>query len=345
MIMLKKMIFFLLCLFTSFALAAPNDLPQNVLMIGWDGSRLARIKELLSEKKLPVLQSIIDKGSFVEIDLKTKTDTKAGWAEILTGYDYTINHVKNNRFYDTIPKGLTVFERLKNKFGNKITTLLIAGKSTHLGIRGPHKVCQNCVARRPNVRELMEWWNEEKAKTLETVDKRERHFTPRGGEPYYNAYRFKAIDVYKNDLKAGENVLKFATGELEKLKGKKFFGFIHFQEPDEEGHLYGESSKQYKDAIVENDKRLGDLLKSLEKFGLNKNLKIFIVSDHGFDVIGSGRPDDMEHDTDAARGTFLASDHPLSRKKGDRPDIAAYVLKIFEFDLTKIKPALKGSSY
>ena len=326
-------------------MAATKNTPQSVLMIGWDGTRLSRIQELLKEKKLPHLQSIIDKGAFVEIALKTKTDTKAGWAEILTGYDYTVNHVKNNRFYDTIPKGLTVFERLKAKFGKNITTLLIAGKSTHLGIRGPHKVCQNCVARRPNVRELMEWWNEEKAKTLETVDKRERHFTPRGGEPYYNAYRFKSIDVYKNDLRAGENVLKFATSELEKLNDKRFFAFIHFQEPDEEGHLYGESSKQYKDAIVENDKRLGELLKSVDKFGINKNLKIFIVSDHGFDIIGSGRPDDMEHDTDAARGTFLVADHPLARKNGDRPDIAAYVLKIFGQDISKLKPALKGIPY
>ncbi len=343
--MMKKffIIFAIFC--STLCLSAEPRKEQSVLLIGWDGTRLARIKELLKEKKLPNLQSVIDKGSFVEINLKTKTDTKAGWAEILTGYDFTINHVKNNRFYDTIPKGLTVFERLKSKFASKLTTLLIAGKSTHLGIRGPHKVCQNCVARSPNVRELMEWWNEEKAKTLETVDKRERHFTPRGGEPYYNAYKNKAIDVYKNDLKAGDNVLKFALSELEKLKGKNFFAFIHFQEPDEEGHLYGEHSKEYKNALMDDDRRLGELLKSIEKFGINKNLRIFIVSDHGFDIIGSGRADDLEHDTDAARGTFLVSDQPLSRINGDRPDIAAYILKIFGLDLTKIKPELKGVSY
>lgn len=341
-----KFFFLLLIIFyTSICLGAEANKDQSVLLIGWDGTRLARIKELLKEKKLPHLQAVIDKGSFVEINLKTKTDTKAGWAEILTGYDYTVNHVKNNRFYDAIPKGLTVFERLKSKFSSKLTTLLIAGKSTHLGIRGPHKVCQNCVARRPNVRELMEWWNEEKAKKLETVDKRERHFTPRGGEPYYNAYRFKAIDVYKNDLKAGNNVLEFANKELEKLKGKNFFAFIHFQEPDEEGHLFGEHSKEYKEALIDNDRRLGEILKSVEKFGLNKNLRIFIVSDHGFDIIGSGRPDDMEHDTDAARGTFLVSDQPLSRTIGDRPDIAAFVLKIFGLELSKLRPELKGISY
>ncbi len=325
-----------------FAFEKPH---KSVLIIGWDGTRLNRLQELLKAGKLPVLSSLIKKGSFVSVNIKTKTDTKAGWAETLTGYDYTVNLVRNNRFYDSIPLGLTIFERLKAKYGTNLTTIFLAGKSTHLGNRGPHNVCQNCVSRTKDLRELMEWWNEEKAMKLDTVDKRPRHFVPRGGEPYFNAYNAKAFDIYKNDLKAGDNVLKFANQEFEKLKDKPFFAFIHFQEPDEEGHLYGEHSSQYSEALIANDKRLGEFLKKIEQLGLNKNLRFFVLSDHGFDIVGSGRPDDLEHDTNASRDTFLVSDRPLPRNHGERFDIAATVLKIFGIDPTKLTPPLVGKSY
>ena len=41
------------------------------------------------------------------------TDTKAGHSEILTGYGPTVTGVYSNGHYQAIPKGLTLFERLK----------------------------------------------------------------------------------------------------------------------------------------------------------------------------------------------------------------------------------------
>jgi len=325
-------------------LAAEEKPPVNVLVVGWDGTRLARLETLLKKGKLPNLAALIKKGSFVPVTIqKAKTDTKAGWAEIFTGYDASINKVRNNRQYESIPMNLTLWERLKAKFGAGITNVMIVAKPTHLGIREKHNVCINCISRLEGNRELSEWWNE--AKFPPTRKKgEERKLAPRYGEPFMNAAR--AIDFYKDDVGGGPKVLALALEQLAKLQGKSFFAFVHFEEPDEQGHLFGEHSKQYSEGLINDDKNLGALLKQVETLGLGKNLKVFVMADHGFDIIGSGRVDDREHDTDASRSTFLASSEPGFRKKnGDRRDFVPTVLKMYGIDPASFTPSLQGKPY
>ena len=62
------------------------DKAQNVILFGWDGAQRDHVNECLSRKELPNLQKLIDQGTYVEIDIEGKTDTKAGWSQILTGY-------------------------------------------------------------------------------------------------------------------------------------------------------------------------------------------------------------------------------------------------------------------
>jgi hypothetical protein len=94
------------------ALAA-DDGPRNVILIGWDGAQRAHVQECLARGELPTLKKLSEQGALVDIDVVNgATDTKAGWSQILTGYNPEATGVYSNGKYRDIPKGLSVFERL-----------------------------------------------------------------------------------------------------------------------------------------------------------------------------------------------------------------------------------------
>lgn len=111
---------------------------KNAILISWDGVQREHLRELLEAGKLPNLKALIDEGTIVEIDVTHKTDTKAGHAEMLTGYGPEVTGVHSNSVYQPIPKGYTIFERLEEVLGSdNIATIMITGKAGNLGSRGP----------------------------------------------------------------------------------------------------------------------------------------------------------------------------------------------------------------
>lgn len=137
----KVLILFLILLFLlNFSFfndltANQNKSPEiNTIIIGWDGAQRDHIKECLSKGELPNLKSISSTGALVAIDVLRVTDTKAGWAQILTGYEPETTGVFSNKVYKPIPKGYTIFERLEGYFGSEnIVTGAIIGKGENVG--------------------------------------------------------------------------------------------------------------------------------------------------------------------------------------------------------------------
>lgn len=306
---------------------------KNVLVIGWDGTSRDRLEELLAKGELPALQGMISAGSFVAIDISQgATTTKPGWAQIFSGYRTQLLKVKNNKVYRRIPKNLTIFEKLKAFYGtNDIVTFFISGKTANLGARGPHKICVNCIQRHSKNRQSTDWYDE---KTIApTVDKKPRKFVARNGEPFFNAA--KTMDLFVDKLGMGEDVLKKAFETVDFYKDKRFFGFIHFQDPDERGHVYGENSKEYLDGIRENDAFLQRLIEFLKSRKLDNTL-VFVVSDHGMDS--------NSNENFRAHTTFLASNIKNLSPKGDRMDIAPTIYDLYGFDPDSFDPRLNGRS-
>jgi len=64
-----------------------ETLPRNIILVGWDGAQRNHVKECLARNELPNLKKLADEGTIVDIDMTRQTDTKAGWAQILTGYE------------------------------------------------------------------------------------------------------------------------------------------------------------------------------------------------------------------------------------------------------------------
>lgn len=303
---------------------------QNVLLIGWDGTRRDRLKQLLADGRMPNLKSFLEDGQWLDTHISTGgTDTKAGWTQILTGYDPEITGVFNNwRRYRAIPAGYTLPERLKQAFGpDKIATVFLSGKTENLGTRGPHIICGNCER---GLRAQEAKWTR-----YSKVPPQRREILHFDAEPYHLSHEH--IDYFENGLgvqdKTGAKVLEY----IDKLRDRRFFLFVEFEEPDEEGHRYKEDSKEYSQALVGDDAWLGKIVRRLQELNLSDQTLIYIVTDHGFN------PGENNHHM-APDTFFITNDSAVRRKTGDRKDVTPTILDRFGVDLSHIQPPLSGQS-
>ena len=305
---------------------------KNFLLIGWDGVERSHLLELLDEKRLPNLQKMIDEGKFVSIDItEGNTQTKPGWSQILTGYNANFLGIPSNRIYKPIPPGFTVFERVEEYFGKEnIDTIFIAGKFQNLGVRGPHWICLNCSGRSATTRKKLPWWDHDNS----SDNRDEKALAYREGDPYF--YAKNQIDFFQNGLGNNFNVGNKALEVLENYKEKRFFAFIHFEEPDEPGHRFGENSDEYSNGIIQNDVWLGRIVEKLKEDKIYSKTIIFVLTDHGMDEGG------FYHEN--APYIFLVSSYNKLRDFGDRKDITPTILDMYGFDFETIEPPLHGKS-
>lgn len=333
-----KITFFLLLLLsfdgTVFAGINPRQEVKNTILIGWDGADRKDLTLLLSKGKLPNLEKLINEGCLVNIEVTTgKTQTKPGWAEILTGNKAEDLGIFSNKDYKPIPRGYSIFERLKAYIGNdKIVTLFIGGKDYNIGARGKHQICDNCVKRESVTRENTIFFD--KIYKGLTGDETSEHWVPREGEPYF--YSKEAIDLHMIGLGGARNVTREALTALERLHDKTFFAFIQFEEPDERGHRYGENSALYSQAFQITDYWLGVIVKKLKLLGIYDKTVIYVTADHGMDK-GA-----FSHER--APDIFLATNSKRKLTPGDRKDITPTILSDYGIDLEKITPKLDGTS-
>jgi len=112
--------------------------------------------------------------------------------------------------------------------------------------------------------------------------------------------------------------------------GNDFILIIHVN-PDIWGHKYGENSIEYLKEIERADKNLGIILQALPS-----ETSIMVMNDHGFDEgkkVHNNAPD-----------CWLATDIPLTRKRGTSRDIALTILDYFEVEWRNDPVTYRGSS-
>ncbi|MFA6448331.1 MAG: alkaline phosphatase family protein [bacterium] len=281
---------------------------KNIIIISWDGVQRNHLNELLKDGKLPNLAALRDEGKLIPIDITTHTtDTKAGHTQMLTGYKPDVTGVYNNGRYAAIPEGMTVFERLENGFGkDNIVTLALTGKSHHIGSLPAGK-------RR-----------EGKQKKLKI----------RPAEPWNNAKAH--LDVWDGDKQRdAAEVGPFALEYVRKYAAEPFFFFLHFSDPDHNGHKHGENSKEYSDAIITCDKWLGGLREKLAAHGIADKTLIYVTADHGFD-------EGLRTHKNAPYVWLATNDKGITAAAGDQMDITPTLLKREGLDPVAIQPPLPG---
>lgn len=312
---------------------------KNIILIGWDGVQRDHLYELEREGKLQNFSKyFLEQGSCVDTSISTgETRTKPGWAEILTGYSAEMLGIYSNQKYKPIPPGYTIFERMEEYFGDEnIVTMFIGGKKNNIGARGPHEVCVDCTVSGNRI-----GWDKKPYFIDGALDEREfldtykkSFFEEREGDPYF--FTAQNIDLYSNNLGEARNVLNKALDHLEEHQGRRFFLFIHFEEPDNYGHGYGENAEEYSQAIERNDSAILELVEKLKEKNMFSNTIVYLTTDHGMD--------ENEHKHDNSPLTFFCSTENNLIKNGDRKDVAVTILKRYGIDMRNIDPPLGGRS-
>jgi predicted AlkP superfamily pyrophosphatase or phosphodiesterase len=233
------------------ASAFKHDIPadqRNAVLISWDGALREHVKRDLEQGKLPNLARLVEHGSMVDIDVVGhQTDTKAGHAQMLTGYDPPVTGVRSNGNYRPIPRGYTIFERLRQAFGKDgIATIMVTGKDHNLGSQGAGLVL--------------------------------------GADPYYLSR--SGITTWDGDQnRSAAAVGKKAIAHIDRFAGKgRFFLFVHLPDVDIAGHNEGEASQSYDRALAECDRWLGAILDALASKSVADSTLVYVTADHGFDV-------------------------------------------------------------
>jgi hypothetical protein len=301
--------------------AGTNVPPRNIILIGWDGAQREHVKESLARNELPNLKKLVDDGGLFDIDIEGTTDTRAGWSQILTGYYPTVTGAYSNSRYQPIPKGLTIFERLEEHYGDdNIVTMAVVGKLADVDCDPPEKI---------------EFKTGDKKRTDATIiEENGKKYQSIPGKPYY--YTKEGMDLFENGLIYNTRVANRAMELIEKNKEKRFFMFVHFAEVDSNGHKNGENSKEYNEGLISNDIWSGKIIKILKKLGLYEKTLVYITADHGFD---EGK---TTHSN--APYIFLATNDKKVIRNGRRQDIAATILEQFGIDVAKFDPPLDGIS-
>lgn len=326
--------------------ALAENKPGNIILMGWDGAHRDHVKALLKEDKLPNLKKLVDEGTLVDLDVTSgATDTKAGWTQILTGYKPEITGVYNNSKYRDVPAGYSVFERLKTQFGaDKFAAVAVIGKKRHCGeinepFKRPYDPAKDGVEEKTDKTDGKKKGGGKRsgaanAKLGHVVEENGQKFVVFEGSPYFTMH--KACDAWHFDLTHDAKVGDKALEMMDKYKDKPCFFFVHCAEVDHSGHIYGEPSKEYNDAIISGDAQLGRLVEKLRALNLYDKTKIYVTADHGFDVGAKSHG--------YAPYVFLGTNDKKVMRDGTRADIAPTILDSFGLDLSKIEPQLDGES-
>lgn len=190
------------------------------------------------------------------------TVTKPQHASMLSGYDATHHGLTMNVSSTRMPQGAIVYERLMDAFD----PVGIDGRRNGFVLRTHHSASRKFA----------------------------------GSSLYYWAKRSRALQVATgngNEADGAPGPLKYAAASFAKwraeavvrgLEDPAFFLFLHFKSPDWAGHLSGDKSKQYRQAIVATDRRLYTLLEMLRSYGWS-DAAVLVTTDHGFAGIHHGR--------------------------------------------------------
>ncbi|MCL4534998.1 MAG: alkaline phosphatase family protein [Bacteroidetes bacterium] len=303
--------------------AVDRPQPRNFLLVGWDGADRRRVEQAMAAGDLPVISSLAQGGSFVPIEIRGATDSAAGWAQALTGYDPDITGVYSNSQVQPIPKEYTLFERLRTHSGAKdfAAAAVISVDHPLLSEMPLMQLPRLKPGSRPGIVDRM-------------IDDILAGYGLNFGRLYFDVR--DSVDIYVSGFGDDPAALAREAGFLDRYEGRPFFIFFHILAPDHWGHNNGEDSPEYYNALVGADKVTGALVDKLKEQGIYDQTLVYVTADHGFD--------EGQKTHDNAPYVFLATNDVLAAESGDRADIAPTILDRMGVDLAAIDPPLSGHS-
>lgn len=171
-------------------------------------------------------------------------------------------------------------------------------------------------------------------KKLKKMKKKKDRLTWQNAEPW-NLVK-KHLDVWDGDKQRdASEVGPLALGYLGEFGGRPFFFFLHFSDPDHNGHKYGENSEHYSGAIITCDGWLVKLRRKLTELGIADRTLIYVTTDHGFD-------EGEKSHKNAPHIWIATNDKSIAAAAGDQMDITPTILAREGVDPAVLSPPLPG---
>jgi hypothetical protein len=104
-----------------------------------------------------------------------------------------------------------------------------------------------------------------------------------------------------------ETLTEYADDFLTQYAGSSFFLYVHYAEPDTAGHAFGENSPEYTQALVADDRELGQVMSYLSQLGIRDLTRVLVTTDHGF--LEGGHNHNVCNDDD--RNVWIAADQAV----------------------------------
>ena len=296
---------------------------RNVVLIGWDSADRDRVWECLDRAELPNTARLIEEGGIIAID-----------------------HIDGESITVTKPGWTQVL----TGYGWHTTAVFsnIIFRQVHEG----YTIFER----------LKEHFGHDKFVTVAIV-----------GKSHIGAEKHQLFEKCKQSMEEfvspegkymdDDVVVSRSLEFMEEYKDKPFFFFVMLGDLDIMGHVYGEDSTEYHDALVHCDALTGDIVAKLKELGLYDDTLVYITSDHGHDGVPreqtsefyrgakfNGLPYKYFHH--GCPNVFLATNDPGITRTGAYPsktpagtllDIAPTILTRFGLDLDEIDPPLYGS--
>jgi hypothetical protein len=222
--------------------------PRAVILIVWDGTQRAHLREMLSGGQLPNLAAF------------RSEDQPLTWPVIKS---------------QLCQPGSEAGYRTETGPANSAI-------ATGLGYAGmgnwtngdPHPI--------PDGRTLWEWF---KARGYATgmVSSKDEPFWPNTTLDNARA----DIDYWKVSHQPQSWITDKALSFIRAQAPSPFFLWIHYREPDSLGHGHGENSAEYTQGLVVDDHEFGRLLTELKSTGILEDTVLILTTDHGFNEGGT----------------------------------------------------------
>jgi len=142
-------------------------------------------------------------------------------------------------------------------------------------------------------------------------------------------YHAEDLDIY--DLSS------MMINLIEENHDQHFVVFFHSRNPDNDGHLKGEKSKEYSDGIIHAYNALVQMIDKLEEHNIHNNTLIYLITDHGFEE--GGFQHKREH------RAWLFTNDPSFKRGQDMilyRDIAPTIYTILDINYTSYEPHMRG---
>jgi hypothetical protein len=220
--------------------------PENVIIIIWDGTQRMHLLEMLDNGELPILEAFISENAGL---LHAYIDSETCLPESGDGYN-TATGPGNS----AIATGLG-YPGMAN-WTNK----------------DPHPI--------PDGLTLWEWFQEQGYVTGIVCSKDSQfwpHIPLSNAKPDIDYWQVGWLYSWVTDMS-----IEF----IQTYAGSQFFLWVHYQEPDNVAHYYGENHIETSLAIIRLDNEFARLLSELRALGLEGQTLIVLTTDHGFEEDG-----------------------------------------------------------